>query len=195
MSIAAQTTHIFWDVFRKCVNSPLQMRGKPDSTEVDPQSLGLWCGGWHLTWAHFAFSKSLIDCCCQDGYYPGICLFHRLAVQSHFTQQCQMKIPKGKEDTQKALLNPWWLDFHHITVFKEWAEIELNLAADFGKLIFFLPKTCVASLAFLDHINLITSTSLTGCWVSLRPQAQCWDWSTALWESESHPPSTEHSFY
>lgn len=93
-------------LFRKCVNSPLQMQGKPDSIAAGPQSLGalMVCGSWHLTLllAHFAFSKSLIDSCCQDGYYPGICLFPRLAVQSHLTQQCQMKLRKGQEDTQKT---------------------------------------------------------------------------------------------
>lgn len=106
MSPAAQMTHIFWDVFRKCVNSPLQVQGKPASIATGPQSLGalMVCGGWHLTLllAHFAFSKSLIDSCCQDGYYPSICLFPRLAVQSHLTQQCQMKLQKGQEDTQKT---------------------------------------------------------------------------------------------
>lgn len=104
MSTAAQMTHIFWDVFRKCVNSPLQMHGKPDSNKAGPQSLGalMVCGSWHLIWAHFAFSKSLIDSCCQDGYYPSICLFPRLTVQSHLTHPCQMKLQKGQEDTQKA---------------------------------------------------------------------------------------------
>ena len=90
-------------------------------------------GAWQaLTWAQFAFSKSLIDIYCQDA-----CFFSWLAVQSHLTQQCQMKLQIWTSGHRSIL---WWLDLHPITIFQERAEAELPWAIHFGKLIFIYPK-------------------------------------------------------
>lgn len=76
-----------------------------ESLSPSSQALKVWRFWGCVLTPHLgslASSKSLIDTYCQGGSSQRICLFYRLAVQSHLTQQCRRRLQISTREHRKG---------------------------------------------------------------------------------------------